>query len=123
MIRTIKTSTGVKRIEDQNQNAALLKLREILSEERKVLINRLESDLNAYVQYRFSKKANPNQLEKIRTKLNSLKTSNVDLDNYGVIVADFFRQENTHISTEFFYKDIDEYLADELRPIQLKFVG
>ena len=123
MIRTIKTSTGVKRIEDQNQNAALLKLREILSEERKVLINRLESDLNAYVQYRFSKKANSNQLEKIRTKLNSLKTSNVDLDNYGVIVADFFRQENTHISTEFFYKDIDEYLADELRPIQLKFVG
>lgn len=123
MIRTIKTSTGVKRIEDQNRSAALLKLREILTEERKVLINRLESDLNAYVQYRFSRKANASQLEKIKNKLNSLKSSNVDLENYVVIVNDFFRQENTHISSGSFYKDIDECFSDELRPMQLKFVS
>jgi hypothetical protein len=123
MIRTIRTSTGVKRIEDHNHNAALLKLREILSEERKFLINRIESDLNAYIQYRFSRKTNASQLERIRGKLNSLKTSNVDLDNYAVIVSNFFRQENTHISAEPFYRDIDECLTDEFRPIQLKFVG
>jgi hypothetical protein len=123
MIRTIKISTGVKRIEDQDRNIALLKLREFLFEERKLLINRLESDLNTYVQYRFSKKVNANQLEKIKTKLNSLKNSSVDLDHYAIIVRNFFHQENTHISSEPFYREIDECLAEELRPTQLKFVN
>jgi len=121
MIRTIKISTGVRRIEDQNQNAALLKLREILNEERKILINRMETDLNAYIQYRFSKKANANQLEKIKAKLQSLKNSNIDLDQYNSLVRDFFQQEKTYVSSEPFYKEIDQCISDELTPTQLRF--
>ena len=121
MIRTIKISKGVRRIDDQNQNAALLKLREILNEERKILINRMESDLNSYIQYRFSKKANTTQLEKIKAKLLSLKNSNVDLDNYNSIVRDFFQQENTFVRSEPFYKEIDQCLSDELIQSQLRF--
>jgi hypothetical protein len=81
MIRTIKVSTGVKRIDDQNRNNALIKLREVLTDERRILINRLQSDINAYVQYRFSKKVDGRQVEKIKGKLDALKNSNVDLDH------------------------------------------
>ena len=123
MIRTVKISTGVRRIEDQNQNAALIKLREILSEERKILINRMETDLNSYIQYRFSKKANANQLEKIKAKLQSLKNSNVDLDQYNSLVQDFFQQEKTYVSSEPFYKEIDQCISDELMPTQLRFAN
>ncbi len=119
MIRTIKISSGVKRIEDQNQNAALLKLREVLNAERKILINRLETDLNAYIQYRFSRKANAAQLDRIKTKLDGIKNSNVDLDHYSTIIQEFFKRENTYISSELFYKEIDECLSEELRPVQL----
>ncbi len=123
MIRTIKMSTGVRRIDDQNQNAALLKLREILNDERKILINRMESDLNSYIQYRFSKKANGSQLERIKSKLLSLKNSNVDLDHYNSIVQDFFQHENTYVSSEPFYREIDQCLSDELMPTQLRFAN
>ncbi len=123
MIRTIKMSTGVRRIDDQNQNAALLKLREILNDERKILINRMESDLNSYIQYRFSKKANASQLERIKSKLLSLKNSNVDLDHYNSIVQDFFQHENTYVSSEPFYREIDQCLSDELMPTQLRFAN
>ena len=123
MIRTIKISAGIRKIDDQNQNAALLKLREILNEERKLLIIRMESDLNSYIQYRFSKKANANQLERIKTKLQSLKTTNIDLDYYNSIVQDVFKQENTYVSSESFYREIDQYLAEELEPTQLRFAN
>jgi hypothetical protein len=123
MVRTVKVSTGVKRIEDQNHSTALLKLREMLSDERRILITRIETDLNAYIGYRFSKKANANQLERIKAKLHLLKNANVDLDHYGTIVQDFFRQENTYISSEPFYREIDECLTEELTPQQLNFVN
>jgi hypothetical protein len=123
MIRTIKVSTGVKRIDDQNRNNALIKLREVLTDERRILINRLQSDINAYVQYRFSKKVDGRQVEKIKGKLDTLKNSNVDLDHYEPIVNAFFRHENSHVSFDLFYREIDECLSGELMPVQLKLVN
>jgi hypothetical protein len=119
-MKTIKTPSGVKRIEDSDATLSLFKLREILAEERKLIIARLESNLPTYLDFRFHVKPTSRQLDNIRNLLAALKASSLDLDKYNFIVQNFLAQENTYVNATQFYQEIDVCLEDELNSSQLR---
>jgi hypothetical protein len=121
-MKTIKTPSGVKRIEDSDATLSLFKLREILTEDRKLIIGRLESNLASYLDFRFHTKPTNKQLESIKNLLASLKASNLDLEKYNLTVQNFLSQENTYVNAAQFYQEIDVCIEDELNSSQLRLV-
>jgi hypothetical protein len=121
-MKRIKIVNGIKRIEDADSNAALFRLRDILSEHRNILITRLVADLGTYVDYKFGVKAGSRQLELAKDHLQNLKNSVLDLDKYNDIVDHFFTHDMTHIGTEPFMQEIDEQISTALNLPQLKLV-
>ena len=121
-MKTVKTPSGVKRIEDSDATLSLFKLREILTDERKLIISRLESNLSSYLDFRFHTKPTGKQLEGIKNLLASLKASSLDLEKYNLIVQNFLSQESTHVNAAQFYQEIDICIEDELNSSQLRLV-
>lgn len=121
-MKTVKTVLGTKKIEDKDYHVALLQLREILDAHRSTLINRLISDLPAYIDYKFNTKVNSTQLETIKEKLSFLRNSSVDMDKYGFILQNVMSHETTYVTTEPFYKEIDDNISWYLNESQLKLV-
>ena len=120
-MKTVKTVLGLKRLEDKDKSITLLQVREILSEQRKVLINRILNDLHLYIDYRFSVKADAQQLDYIREKLDSLKNHTVDLDKYSSVLTHIMENENSYVNTALFYREIDDNISWHLndRPLKL----
>jgi len=121
-MKTVRTVLGTKKIEDKDYHVALLQLREILDAHRSTLINRLISDLPAYIDYKFNTKVNSKQLETIKEKLSFLKNSSVDMDKYGFILQNVMSNDTTYVNTEPFYKEIDDNISWFLNESQLKLV-
>jgi hypothetical protein len=121
-MKNVRTVLGLKRVEDNDSNLTLLQLREILNEQRKVLITRLLSDLPVYIDYRFSVKADAKQLDHIKEKLDSLKNHAVDLDKYGSLLQHMMDNENSYLNTALFYREIDDNISWYLKDIPLKLV-
>lgn len=125
MEKIVKTSTGIKRIEDSNQNASLFRLREIMEEQRNGFITRLETDLPSYILYKFSKKVDIDQLNSIKDRLHSLKNNRLNIDEhyYSGLVNHFINNNSTYLNSEPFYKEIDEAIDKVLHVPQLKLVN
>jgi hypothetical protein len=121
-MKTRRTLSGIKRIEATDREVTLLQVRDILNEQRKVLINRLLADLHTYIDYKFRVKANSQQLEHIKEKLDSLKNYAVDLSKYGTILQQVFENDSTYINTEPFYNEIDENILWYLNDAPLRLV-
>jgi hypothetical protein len=121
-MKTLRTISGIKKLESSNQEVTMLQVRDILNEQRKVLINRLLADLHIYIDYRFNIKADPQQIECISEKLNAMKNYAVDLNNYGGVLQHVLDHERTHLNTEPFYKEIDENILSFLNNVPLKLV-
>ena len=121
-IRSIRTATGLKRVELANSSLAPLQIQDVLKEHREALINRLISDLKTYIEYKFSIPISKDQLERIKDKLSELKTSNIDLSRYASIIDEVMTSELTHVKSELFYQEINIAIGDELNPSQLKLV-
>ena len=119
-MKTVKTVLGTKKIEDKDYHVALLQLREILDAHRSTLINRLISDLPAYIDYKFKTKVTSKQLETIKEKLSFLKNSSVDMDKYGFILQNVMSHETTYVTTAPFYQEIDDNISWYLNESQLK---
>jgi hypothetical protein len=113
-MKTIKTASGVKRIPPCGEDATLSRIREILSDHRKSLINRLILDLPTYTDYRFNTKPSKEQAPLIIDRLYTLKHSPVDLTKYDTLVQKIMENENTHLDAELFYKEIDAAIGWEL---------
>lgn len=122
-MKTIRTAAGVRRIEDTGDYVTLFKLREILQEHRRILINRIVSDANAYLDYKFQKKLAGQSLKSLLTKLADLSSSPIDLDRYESILKDFEHQQHVVLGNTLFYQEIDEIIYEELNSSQLKLVG
>src|SRR5215510_12016285 len=97
MLRNIRIATGVKRIEIESENLALFQIREILTEHRRSLIDRIIGDTSVYLNYKFSTPPKKEQVEKIKEKLYSLKQSNVDMSTYREIVDEILKTEFVHV--------------------------
>lgn len=121
-MKIIRTLNGVKRIEDSDANILLLKVRQILDEQRNGLITRLITDLGSYIDYKFRVRPDAQQLEAIKDKLYSLKNSGLDLEKYNTLLQHVLDHDTTYINAEPFYREIDENISWHLNAAQLKLV-
>lgn len=121
-MKRVRIVTGIRKIEDLDVNSALFKLRDVLMEHRSVLISRVISDLNTYVDYKFGTRISGRQQETIREHLISLRNATVDVDCYSDIIDHFYNNELTHIGSEPFLKEIDEVINAIINAPQLKLV-
>lgn len=120
--RNIRIATGIKRIELGNENFAMLQIRDVLKEHREALISSLVSDLNTYINYKFTVPASKEQLEIIKNKLSALKNSNISLSKYSEVIGEILANESTYVKSEAFYLEINETIEEELNPSQLLLV-
>jgi uncharacterized membrane-anchored protein len=121
-MKILRTLNGVRRIEDSDPNIMLLKVKQILDEQRNGLITRLITDLGTYIDYKFQVKPDARQLEMIKEKLYSLKSSGLDLDKYDALLQHVLDHDATYVNAEPFYKEIDENISWHLNAAQLKLV-
>ena len=121
-MKTVRTVLGIKKIEDNDHQVTIMKLREILDAHRGVLITRMIADLPSYIDYKFNIKVNSQQLETIKEKLSFMKNSSVDMDKYGFILKEVLSHDSTYIATGPFYKEIDDNISWYLNESQLKLV-
>jgi len=117
-MKQLKTAISSRKIEDSAHDVILFHLREVLTEYRKSLINRMILDLPTYLDYKFRVKPSRSKLEEIRERLYTIKNSAVDLTNYQPVVQEVLSQENTFIKTELIYKEIDGAIADHLKQLE-----
>ena len=122
-MKTLRTLNGVKRIEDSDPNVMLLKVRQILDEQRNGLITRLINDLAAYIDYKFQVRPDARQLALIKEKLYTLKNSGLDLEKYDALLQHVMHHDSTYVNAEPFYKEIDENISGHLHTAQLKLVN
>ena len=94
-----------------------------MNEHRRILIHRIISDTNAYLDYKFQKRLVGQPLKSLLSKLEDLSTAQVDLDRYEQILKEFEHQQNLVLSNALFYQEIDEIIYEELNSSQLKLVG
>lgn len=118
-MKTVKTASGIKKIDTSTESLALLKIREILMDHRSVLISRLIGDLTTYVEYKFKTKINNEQAQSISDKLTTIKHSLIDLDRYQSIIETIMQSEKSYVNSEPFYKEIDEVISWYVRPSQM----
>jgi hypothetical protein len=121
-MKSVRTVLGVKKIEEKDHHMALLQLRELLDAHRNMLINRLIADLPAYLDYKFNSRINQKQLESLKDKLSFMKNSSVDMDKYDFIFQHMMANDSTYVSSEPFYREIDENISWYLNEAQLKLV-
>jgi len=121
-IRSIRTATGLKRLELASTSLAPLQIQDVLKQHREELINRLLLDLKTYLEYKFSAHVSKDQLERIKDKLAELRISSVDLSRYASVIDEVMTKELTHLNSELFYQEINIAIGDVLNPSQLKLV-
>jgi hypothetical protein len=121
-MKTIKTASGIRKIEDCSESVALLKIREILMDHRSILISRLIADLATYVEYKFKTKLTKEQEQSIVDRLNNVKHSMIDLDRYNAIIETILQSEKSYVNSEPFYKEMDEVISWYVRPSQMVLV-
>ena len=113
-MKHLKTAISRRKIEESSHDVILLHLREVLTEYRKALINRMILDLPTYLDYKFHTKLPKAKLEEIRERLYAIKNSSVDLTSYEPIVQEVLAQESTFIKTELIYREIDGAIGEHL---------
>ena len=121
-LRTIKIATGIRKIELNNENLAMIQIGDVLKQHRDTLINSLLSDLPTYISYKFGKPASKEKLEQVKLKLTELKHSSINLTSYGDVIDEVLANESTYIKSEPFYKEINSVISEELNPTQLVLV-
>ena len=120
--RNIRIATGIKRIELGNENVAMLQISDVLKQHRQALVTSLLSDLNTYINYQFKVPPTKDKLDIIRHKLLDLKNANISIAKYSTLIGEVLANENTYITSEPFYQEINEVIAEELNPSQLVLV-
>lgn len=113
-MKYIRTACGVKRVGDSASPGIVLKVREILTEYRSMLISRLMTDLNTYIDYKFSRKPDISRLQIIKERLHVVRNSPLDMGRYEAIVHDVLAKEMVYVSATLFFQEIDETIGREL---------
>ncbi len=113
-MKTIKTASGIKKIEDGDIHFVSIQLRSLLQEHRAFLIDKMTGGLESYIDYKFNKKADPKTMDRLKFRLNELKKSGIDLQTYQSIFQAVERHEYTAIGNALFYEEIDSVLKEDL---------
>jgi uncharacterized lipoprotein YmbA len=112
-MKIIKTILGNKTIADSAEQVLLMRIREILSEHRNALINRVLTNLPSYIEYTFDMKPPKEKLQLVIDRLQSIKDHPVDLDTYSAMVKQIMANQTTHLSLKPFYDEINETIKYE----------
>ncbi|MBL0742672.1 hypothetical protein [Chryseolinea lacunae] len=121
-MKTVRTSMGVRKIEDWNANLIPLQLREILQEQRKALVERMlvENGLQIYAHGQLGIKLTPEQNAKARNGLIQLMNAGIDINNYQTVLEMVLTSENSYIDSAYFYREIDHSIHMSLQESQLR---
>ena len=119
-MKTVRTITGTKRIPESDTSIILIRLKEFLEEHRDALINRLVSNLDTYLDYKFQIRVSSKQLEEIKEKLYYIRSKSIDLSRYNPIVQMIMSSEISHVNLAPFYQEIDDSINWYLNTRQLK---
>ncbi len=117
-MKTINTAIGTRQIEDWDPKLVQIQLREVLQELRSNVIDKIIAQgLEAYIHTRFQRnKPEAQMLWKIKNRLQHLRNSGIDIDNYRTILDTVLQKDYTHIDTGFVYAEIDQVIHWNLQP-------
>lgn len=114
-MKTVKTATGVKKIEDRDATLVPVQLKAILREHRMTLVNKLlTGGLEAYIDYRFNTKPAPAVLQDVRLRLDELRKDGIDAEIYGHVFETVLKNQSTILGNAIFYNEIDEAIREAL---------
>jgi len=108
VMKRLRTVNGVKYIQYLNRSDFEDKVQEAVTEHRATLIGRLLNGLNEYVEYKFNLRVAPEQAEKIKEKLMTLKHQAVAIEDCTPIVEQLLKKDICVLSSSDYYKQIDE---------------
>ncbi|HYI77993.1 MAG TPA: hypothetical protein VEW65_10275 [Chryseolinea sp.] len=121
-MKSIRTASATKYIDEADQNVTLFMIQEILSEHRAALIMRILNDLPTYLQFKFYARVDNGVQSVLREKLLALSESKVNFDRYDAIVKEINRNTNYRVPPQEFFNEIDALLEAELNPKQLTLI-
>jgi len=119
-MKTIKTGTGLKRIEDQDPDFISLQLRVILQEHRTHLIDALiSSGLDRYIDYKFNRKVTGPALDQLKARLVAIKNGGINMLRYKPLLDSVMKYDFVQLSNSLFFEEIDTKLKERLAQTEL----
>ena len=70
--------------------------------------------LDSYISYKFNKKTNPKELQRLEDKLIDLRSSGINVEIYKPIFDTVLKHEFTTLGNAMFYEEIDKVLKEGL---------
>lgn len=120
-MKTLRTADGTFTLsEDQG---FMGKLQEIIAAHRAYLIDCKIKLLEMYIEYRFNRRLNPEQLQDARRNLIALKHSPINLKSYPLIMDQVERYSFVDLSNTIFYEEIDNRLKAFLNQTEINFTS
>jgi hypothetical protein len=113
-MKTIKTATGIKKIQDTDEQFVSIQLRSILQDHRALLIDKMMKGLESYIDYKFGRRTDPKTMDRLKHRLYELKKSGIDVETYKPIFQTVMKHEYTSIGNAMFYEEIDTLLKEDL---------
>lgn len=119
-MKTIKTGTGLKRIEDQDPDFISLQLRVLLQEHRSNLIDALiGSGLDRYIDYKFNKQVNIPLLQQLKARLVTIKNGGINMFHYKPLLDSVMKYDFVQLSNTLFFEEIDQKLKEQMAQTEL----
>ncbi|PZR35019.1 MAG: hypothetical protein DI538_15810 [Azospira oryzae] len=119
-MKTIKTGTGLKRIEDQDPEFISLQLRVILQEHRTNLIDALlRSGLDRYIDYKFNRKVSGTLLDQLKARLVAIKNGGISMMRYQPLLDSVMKYDFVQLTNTLFFEEIDMKLKERLAQKEL----
>jgi hypothetical protein len=123
-MKTIQSSLlGKKSIVATDPQVQLFQVREVLNLHRDTLINRVLTDLPAYVDYKFKSRPSIHELMNIKEQLLNVTKTNVDLDRFKPVVRQIRKKETTRLTNELFFSEIDSLIRRHIAKSQLQLLA
>ena len=119
-MKTVKTSSGLRIINSDQYTVMSSQLRVILQEDRKTIIDDLiASDLNRYIDYKFNRKADAAQLNRIIMKLHELSDRSINMIRYGQVMESLEKYDFVQVGNGLFFMEIDHVILQCLSQVEL----
>lgn len=111
----IRTTKDIREVSAAMEPEQVRHIKALLKEQRKSLLDSLESDLPAYLNYKFEVVATEKQLDQIRVALSEFGRSPIPESVFGPAMSDGLYGYN------WFFKEVIELIRRILQPAQIEF--
>ncbi|PZR03661.1 MAG: hypothetical protein DI539_26080 [Flavobacterium psychrophilum] len=120
LMKTVKTSSGLRIIDSDQYTVMSNQLRSILQEDRKAIINNLiDSGLNRYIDYKFGRIVDTAQLNRIILKLQELGERHINMIRYGQVMESLEKYDFIQVGNGLFFMEIDHLILQCLSQVEL----